>query len=480
MMKGLQNSKYELRDVFAWMLVGVLASAFVSFFISLQAGVFIAFFLIVAWWVWENPENGFLLFVVIAPMFLMLKITQSISTVTLMKDVIILTLFLKMFLLPLFEKRLPYRRNIFTFPLVALAVWTLVEMIRANSLILGVLRSRDIILYVLLYFVVLYLPYSVKIIKRRLKWFLLSLLVVMALGAYQWFFAVDSAVLRFDPAREVWIPRLSSVMAHPSIFGQYLIAGIGLLGAMFLAGGRERKWLLGFLGVLMAFFIYLTYSRAVWMGLIVSFGLMMGALIINLIKTRADKKIIWKYTVIGTAVAALIMVVLLRFTSVGVFMRSAFDPTYGSNEERLEFMIRLIAPISNSEAIFGAGLGDVLAQNFRTVDLEVYDIAAGSARAVQLTKNRTLVDNQYLKTFVEMGLVGLLIYGWIYWVFLKGAGKCVVSGKANKVKKIVGLWALGFLGAFVVQGLFIDIWDIFPTNAAFWIIAAMVSRQNSL
>lgn len=433
---------------------------------------------------WENPENGFLLFVVIAPMFLMLKITQTISTATLMKDVIILTLFSKMILIPLFKKQLPYRRNIFMAPLVALVGWTAVEMLRADSLIMGVLRSRDIILYILLYFAILYLPANFDVMKRRLKWFLLSLIAVLVLGVYQWFFAMDSAVLRFDPVREVWIPRLSSVMAHPSIFGQYLIVGISLLGAVFLAGGWRKKWLLGLAGVIMAFFIYLTYSRAVWMGLVTGFGLMVGVLMINLIKIRTDKKNIWRYAVIGSAVAVLIFVVLFRFTPVGVFIRSAFDPTYGSNEERLEFMARLVAPMSNGEAIFGAGLGDVLAQNFRTVDLKAYDIAAGSARAVQLAKNRTLVDNQYLKTFVEMGLVGLLIYGWVYWIFLKGAWKCVIGPEAKKtdrkysVKKIVGFWALGFLGAFVVQGFFIDIWDIFPTNAVFWITAAMVAGES--
>lgn len=473
--KGIQISEYGLRDSFAWMLVGVIASAFISFFISFQAGIFLLFFLIVAWWVWENPENGFLLFIVIAPMFLMLKITQTISTATLMKDVIILTLFLKMFLVPLFKKRLSYHRNIFMAPLVALVGWTAVEMLRADSLIMGVLRSRDIVLYVLLYFAVLYLPASLDVMKRRLKWFLLSLVVVLVLGVYQWFFAMDSAVLRFDPAREVWIPRLSSIMAHPSIFGQYLIVGIGLLGAIFLAGGSRKKWLLGLSGAVIAFFIYLTYSRAVWMGLIAGFGLMAGAVLLSRIKIKADIKKTWRYFAVGGAVCVLVFVVMFRFTPVGVFMRSAFDPTYGSNEERLEFMARLVAPMSNSEAIFGAGLGDVLAQNFRTVDLKAYDIVVGSARAVQLAKNRTLVDNQYLKTFVEMGLVGLLIYGWVYWVYLKGAWKCVLGSKA---KKIVGFWALGFLGAFVVQGFFIDIWDIFPTNAAFWITAAMVAGEN--
>lgn len=40
--KGLQNNAFELRDSLAWMLIGVMASAFISLFISFQAGIFFA------------------------------------------------------------------------------------------------------------------------------------------------------------------------------------------------------------------------------------------------------------------------------------------------------------------------------------------------------------------------------------------------------------------------------------------------------
>ncbi|HLD25684.1 MAG TPA: hypothetical protein VJC05_01405, partial [Candidatus Andersenbacteria bacterium] len=166
-----------------------------------------------------------------------------------------------------------------------------------------------------------------------------------------------------------------------------------------------------------------------------------------------------------------LLLLAIKLTPVGVYVRSALDPTYGSNEERIEFAARLIAPMANVEALVGRGLGDVLVQNFRAVDLQAIDIAAGAAREVQLTKNATLVDNQWLKTFVEMGLAGLLIYGWMFWR---------VGKQAWQVTEITGLWGLGFLAAFIIQGFFIDIWDIFPTNAAFWVVAAMVSGAGAV
>lgn len=178
-----------------------------------------------------------------------------------------------------------------------------------------------------------------------------------------------------------------------------------------------------------------------------------------------------------TSLVAIVgIVAVLRFTPAGGLLRSIVDPTYGSNEERVEFLVRLVAPLTNRNAIIGNGLGDVIAQNFREVDLEAYDIAAGASRAVQLTKNTTLVDNQHLKTFIEMGVVGIGLYLWLYWRFAWNAVKTAL--RTSNTNAAIGYWGVGFLAAFIIQGLFIDIWDIFPTNLLFWIIAALLSQTS--
>lgn len=471
---------HYIRPIFAWGLLATIVGAWISFLVSFQAGVWLLFFAIVAWWVWQQTESGWLFFVVIAAILPMLKITQTIGTVTLIKDVIIITFFLKLFLIPLLTKKLPYRRNMYAAPIVALVIWTVVETVRANSLILGVLRARDIGLYVMLFLAVLYLQHDRRRMVERLRWFIASLVVVLSLAAYQWFFVQDSAVLRFEPVREIWIPRLSSILAHPSIFGEYLVMSFALMaGAFVVIRNIKKRILWGGLAVVLLPFIFLTYTRAAWLGLaavIVSFGL---ALLVRTFAARAAPANIWKYIALSSVVALLLLLILFRLTPVGVFVRSSFDPSYGSNQERLEFMARLIGPLSNSEALFGMGLGDVIEQNFREVDLTAYDVAAGDARAVQLTKNRTLVDNQYLKTFIEMGLVGLLIYGWLYWRFFKAAWQALADHN-SRITQVIGWWGVGFLAAFVVQALFIDIWDIFPTNATFWIVAALLSAAPNL
>jgi len=476
----MMNNSLVLNSWYAWALVGTMVAAFVGFFLSAQAGFWLLLFIVVGWWTWEHSESGFLFLLVILPILPMLKITQTIGTVTLIKDVIILGLFLKLFLIPVMTKKLVYRRNILFLPVVALVAWTAVETWRADSLILGVLRARDIVLYILLYFGVLYLPHSRRIMKERLMWFSASAVVVLMLAVYQWWFAGDSTVLRFDPVREVWIPRLSSILAHPSIFGQYLV-GLATLWTSVTLIIRTWRWRVGF-GLAAAFtlpFIFLTYSRAVWIGLVVALVAIGVVMLYRQAKQLVSGKALWRLGGGGVVIGLVVIFILIRLTPVGIYVRSAIDPTYGSNEERIEFAARLIAPMTNREALVGKGLGDVLAQNFRDVDLATFDIAAGSARAVQLTKNRTLVDNQFLKTFVEMGLVGLLIYLWLYLVFAKHSFILATQFPISNFQfpVAVGLWGVGFIVAFVVQGLFIDIWDIWPTNALFWIVAALVSMS---
>ncbi len=468
-----KSNYFGIGAMYSWGMVATLLVAFIALFFSLQAGIFALFFLAAAWWIWQNPEEGFLFFIVIAPLLPMLKITQTIGTVSLIKDVIIITLFLKVFALPLLQKKLSYRRNILVAPVLVLVVWGVLAALRADSLILGILRLRDIGLYILLFFAVLYLEHDKKTMKRRLKWFTLSFTVVLALGMWQWFFSVDSAVLRLDPARNIWIPRLSSILAHPSIFGQYLVAAASLfLPLAFFATQKKLRVLYTAIFVATLPFIFLTYSRAVWIGMIASLGAIALVFAARQVANKVSKKKLSQYAG-GLAVGAAIALILLtKFTSAGPFIRSIVDPTYGSNEERLTFFVRLVAPTTNKQAIIGRGLGDVTAQNFRQVDLEAYDIAAGASRAVQLAKNRTLVDNQYLKTFVEMGVIGLVLFGWIYWRLILNTAKKTIYSK----KPIIPLWQIGFLAAFIIQAFFIDIWDIFPTNAMFWIVAALTSQ----
>lgn len=468
-------SSPHISVLYAWALIATMVVAVMALAVNLQTAVWLTVFLIIGWWAWTAPTRAFLLLLILMPLLPLLKVTQTLGTGTLVKDVLIGVLMLRLVVYPLWQQQLPYRRNILLLPVILLVGWILLAAGRADELLLGVLRARDLLLYPLLYFVALYLPHRERFYREAVVWAGIVVLIVLSLAVYQGVALPDSSVLRFDPARQVWIPRLSSTLAHPSILGQYLVVWSTLLVAVTWFGQRRDRLLAAVAALLTIPFVYLTYSRAVWIGLAV--GLFSMGAVAMWQRWRGNYRLPWRWLAAGTVGVVVLGTILWQTTSLGVFVRSAFDPTYASNQERLEFLARLIAPMTNADALVGRGLGDVLEQNFRSVEVTAFDVASGASRSVQVAKDQTLVDNQYLKTFVEMGLVGLLLYGWIYYLLLRRGAELVRLG-ANDLVRGLGVWGVGFVVAFIIQALFIDIWDIWPTNALFWIIAGLLSGHG--
>ena len=462
---------------FAWAIIALVSALFIALFISMQLGVAVLAFACVAWWVWDNPEEGLLLLIVLSPLLPLLKVTQTLGDITLVKDVIIVALFFKAFLVPLFNKTLPYRKNSLLAPIIALSGWAIIEALHASSHVLAALRLRDILLYILLYFAVLYLPHTKKIMATRFAWFLATLVVVMILGIIQLKSFPDSTVLRFDPARQIWIPRMGSTFGHPTPFAEFLITAEMLCIGYILAGYKHARNRIIIIATLFATLplLYFTYTRASWIALII------GALSVfaTLIWKRTGGITIQKKHIAVTLATLLIAGAgIFQFSHVGTFLRSAFDPTYASNAARFGFITQLIAQTSNTDAIIGKGLGSSITQTAMPSDVTAADIATGDSRTIQLSKDATLVDNQYLKTFIEMGVIGVVFTAWLFWRFFITSLHLIKNNQPG-ITRLLGIMGVGFIASFVIQALFVDIWDVYPTNAIFWVLAAIISQQKT-
>ncbi|HSX25236.1 MAG TPA: glycosyltransferase family 2 protein [Candidatus Andersenbacteria bacterium] len=459
-----------------WGVVAIISAIVVSLVISVQMGLSVIAFAIVAWWVWEHAEEGLLFFIVISPLLPLLKVTQTLENATFLKDIIIATLFVKTFAAPLFAKTLPYRKNAFFAPIIALTGWAIVETVHASSHALAALRLRDILLYIILYFAVLYLPHSKKIMRTRFVWFIASLVVVMILGVMQLKFFPDSTVLRFDPVRQVWIPRMGSTFGHPTVFAEFLVTAAMLCIGYLLAGYKnvKNRLAIAFLFIATLPLLYYTYTRASWIAFVAGMG-MIGLTL--LWKNTGGIKLQKKHVSTSIIILLIIIFGIFRFTHVGTFLRSAFDPTYASNADRLGFVTQLIAQTSNADAIIGKGLGSSITQTDISQDITAFDIASGASRTIQLSQDATLVDNQYLKTFIEMGVVGVAFTLWLFWRFFSASMQIITKNK-SRLSRMLGIIGVGFITTFIIQALFVDIWDVYPTNAIFWILAALISQSE--
>ncbi len=458
----------------AWGLIGLSCTAFFFAAFGIEAGVFSLLGIITLWWAWEYPEESFLTLIVISALLPLLKVTQTLGNATLIKDIIIITLFARNFLFPLLTQKLPYRKNALFAPLIALAAWACFEVLRAGASTLSILRLRDIGLYMMLYFAVLYLPHTARRMKVRLIVFLTTFGITMVLGVFQFLYLPDSTVLRFDPARQIWIPRIASTFAHPTVFAEYVITGAMVVIGLLLHAKKKTS----FIALLVASIIllYFTYTRAAWIGFaaaLVSIGIIY---ILSLAKIQRPRSIILP---IVSSVGAIIVagILLFQFTPVGTFLRSGFDLNYASNADRIVFIVQLISQTSNTDAVIGKGLGNTITKTREGGDATAFDIASGESRTIQLSKDQTLVDNQYLKTFIEMGVVGIVLTFWLFWRFFLASKKALPQEDVSS--RVLGIACIGFLVAFMVQALFVDIWDVYPTNAIFWTLAALVSQGKT-
>ncbi len=461
----------KVNNELAW---GIVALSCVLFFLAafgVEAAVFSLLGILVLWWTWEYPEESFLTLIVISALLPLLKVTQTLGNATLIKDVIIITLFVRNFFFPLITQTLPYRKNALLAPLIALAGWACFEVLRAGVTTLSILRLRDIGLYMLLYFAVLYLPHTAARMKVRLITFFATLSITMVLGVFQFLYLPDSSVLRFDPVRQIWIPRIASTFAHPTVFAEYLITGAMLIITLILT--TKRKISLSIFLIAPIILLYFTYTRAGWIGFVVGLGTIALTYILSLFNIQRPKALL--VPVLSSLIAlCLVGVLAFQFTPIGIFIRSGFDLNYASNADRIVFIVQLISQTSNIDAVIGKGLGNTITQAREGGDATVFDIASGESRTIQISKDQTLVDNQYLKTFIEMGVVGVVLTFWLFWRFFLASKKALEQ--KNTYSYTLGIACIGFLAAFILQALFVDIWDVYPTNAIFWTLAALVSQ----
>lgn len=449
------------------MIVGVAAIAlFLGLFLSAQAALF---FLLAAWVVagsWRFPFPALLLLLFFAPLLPLLKATQIASLLTPLKDFVILTLFVRTTLLPMLRKQDPYRRNTLLLPLLFFGAWCLLGALRADHLVLGLLRLRDLFLYIPLLWVARSLVRNREDLRAVFTTLGLSATLVLVIVGLQFALFPDGMVLRFDPAAQTWFPRASGTLAHPNILSSYLlfIAPLAIAAAADSALRGRTRLLAGGLGLLATFAVYCTYSRSGWIALAVALVVLFVLMTIRRLRTL----------IMGGALGIFLLAVLLfALPTSRALLRTVVDPTYRSNEERLLILAQLVADTSNTDALLGRGLGDVLGSTMRSVTISLGDIAAADVREVQIAKARTFVDNAVLKTGIELGFFGVLIVGWLGWTVLR-LGVQRARDTRLPEGRILGRAAVATTVGLGVLAFFLDVPEIFPVALLFWTFVGLL------
>jgi len=203
----------------------------------------------------------------------------------------------------------------------------------------------------------------------------------------------------------VWNLRAVGTRSHPLTFSEGLIPAFFLMAAQFMqsgnSSGRRRRWAWGVGSVLVAGGLIVSQARAVWLGVGAGFLLML---------LLAPRKSFSRPVVFALLLAAILCVSgvpSLRGRLLSVF--SSHSGTLGdqqSKQTRFEIWRQALESI-RSHPVAGVGLKG----------------ARFIVRDQILNEDRvwTETHNIFLQTIVEMGLVGLGLLLWIFFICAKVA-----------------------------------------------------------
>ena len=201
----------------------------------------------------------------------------------------------------------------------------------------------------------------------------------------------------------------------------------------------------GIVGILCLATLF-TFSRGAW------FGLTVAVVVFSLL---VDRKLL---LIAGAAILAIIFCVPEISNRIGFLFTSDFAEANatGGRGERWEIGLSLWRP----NKLFGFGLGRyggaIAMQNQEIDNLKYY-----------------YMDNYYLKTLTEMGLLGLVSYVWLLLRNLLWSCRSIFKTRKNKLSVLASGIVAGQLGV-LSHSFFENIFEVPYMNAYFWGFSAAV------
>jgi len=241
--------------------------------------------------------------------------------------------------------------------------------------------------------------------------------------------------------------RVYSIIGSPNVMGAFLVMTAPMIAAC--AYYVKPLWakcaLWGVTGIFCLSTLF-TFSRGAW------FGLTIAVVVFSLL---VDRKLLF---IAGAAILAVIFCVPEISNRIAFLFTSDFAEANasGGRGERWEIGMRLWRP----NKLFGFGLGRyggaIAMQNQEIDNLAYY-----------------YMDNYYLKTLTEMGLLGLVSYVWLLLRNLLWSCRSIFKTQKNRMSVLSCGIVAGQLGV-LSHSFFENIFEVPYMNAYFWGLSAAV------
>ncbi len=298
----------------------------------------------------------------------------------------------------------------------------------------------------ILLFLTVWLIRPGKVASRRLIWTMLAAVAFIIL------FAIPDFVAPFK--FEHWagygmmhyvqgnIPQIRSLTPGPNTLGT-LMTVAAVLAAMLI----PNIWAMSAFMILIGLTMGLTYGRSAWIGAAIAGG---GFIVYSWLKSR--RVVIWP-VVLGVAIIAGASLGAMRYHA-PIIRVNKHGKSNAEHQAAAVAAARNTLQESAFEKIFGYGLG------------MAGPIVLTSPSTLQIIAHHPdldpITESWYLQLMQEIGLIGLLVYLWLYLVTVKDLFRKNV---------LVALLAIGL----AFNALTLEIWAADANlNLIFWTLAGLV------
>lgn len=303
---------------------------------------------------------------------------------------------------------------------------------------------RVVIQYIFWYFLIVQMLKTEKEAKRL---YIILFLIGFALGAhgvYQYIVGVEIPQNWVDSLEKGLRTRVFSIVKSPNVLGSLMTLTIPMgISLIFAEKKIGKKIFYTLASLIMIACLIFTFSRGAWLGFIAA---------ITIFILLKDKRLIIP------AIFAVLLIVIFVPTVVDrmAFMLSSEYINKSLQGGRLTRWLTGIEMLKN-QPFLGVGLGHF-----------------GGAVAMNNDIAGTFyMDNYYLKTAVEMGIVGLLAFLWLMYQVVIWSYRTFIKIENTYYKNIVHGALAGIVGV-IVHNLFENIFEVPMMVTYFWLLAGIV------
>ncbi|MEZ0536190.1 O-antigen ligase family protein [Caldicellulosiruptoraceae bacterium PP1] len=318
-------------------------------------------------------------------------------------------------------------------------------LMRSPDLKIAIEGIRVVIEYALWFFVGLNLMKNAKQFNNIISIYIFMIFCISLYGIYQYIIGVEIPSSWIDSSRETYIrTRVFSIIGSPNVLGSLLAMTIPIsLSLVFYEENIKKKVYYVIATLSMIITLAFTFSRGAWLAFIVSM------LIYGIFK---DKRIIYMLFSIIFIIPVVAPSILQRI----LYMLS---PQYAQSSAKGGRILRWTYAFNvfKENILFGVGFGRF-----------------GGAVAKRNIPNSFYVDNFYLKSACEMGLIGLiaLLSSFIVGIIIATR---IVRKARNSYLRNIGMGVIIGLVTLLLHNFVENIFEVPMMTTYFWLFLGFVA-----